>query len=88
MLFCLFLLGNINGQNKNQTNKTLFGKPVKAGTINPNKGLIRCATTEYEEFLQEKNPKRMSNAQFEAWLNPLVAKYKVAKAGGCCTSTR
>ena len=87
MLFCLFLLGNIYGQNKNQTNKTLFGKPVKAGTINPNKGLIRCATTEYEEFLQEKNPKRMSNAQFEAWLNPLVAKYKVAKANSKTAAT-
>ena len=87
MFFCLFLLGNIYGQNKNQTNKTLFGKPVKAGTINPNKGLIRCATTEYEEFLQEKNPKRMSNAQFEAWLNPLVAKYKVAKANSKTAAT-
>ena len=87
MFFCLFLLGNIYGQNKNQTNKTLFGKPVKAGTINPNKGLIRCATTEYEEFLQEKNPKRMSNAQFETWLNPLVAKYKVAKANSKTAAT-
>lgn len=80
MVFCMFSLGITYSQDKNQSNKTLFGKPVKAGTINPNNGLIRCATTEYEEFLQEKNPKRMSNAQFESWLTPLVAKYKVAKA--------
>lgn len=80
MFFCLFLLGNTYGQDQNQTKKLLFGKPIKAGIKNPNNGLIRCATTEYEEFLQEKNPNRMSNAQFEEWLAPLVSKYKVAKA--------
>jgi len=87
MFFCLFLLGNTYGQDKKQTNKTLFGKPVKAGTVNPNNGLIRCATTEYEEFLQKKNPKRMSNAQFEEWLTPLVTKYKVAKANSKTAAT-
>lgn len=87
MFFCLFSVGNIYSQVKNQTNNTLFGKPVKAGTINPNRGIIRCATTEYEEYLQEKNPKRMSNAQFEAWLTPLVAKHKVAKANSRTAAT-
>jgi len=87
MFFCLFLLGNTYSQNNQKTNKTLFGKPVKSGTINPKNGLIRCATTEYEEYLQEKNPKRMSNAQFETWLNPLVTKYKVAKANSKTVAT-
>ena len=87
MVFCLFSIGNTYGQDKQKTSKTLFGKPVKAGTINPNNGLIRCASTEYEEFLQEKNPQRMSNTQFEAWLTPLVAKYKVAKANSKTAAT-
>jgi hypothetical protein len=86
-IFFVFFLGNTYGQNKKATNKTLFGKPVKAGTINPNNGLIRCATTEYEEFLQENNPQRMSNAQFETWLNPLVTKYKAAKANSKTAAT-
>lgn len=87
MFFCLFLVGNTYGQDQNQTKKLLFGKPIKAGIKNPNNGLIRCATTEYEEFLQEKNPNRMSNAQFEEWLAPLVSKYKVAKANSKTAAT-
>ena len=79
MVFCLFPVGTIYGQDKKPVNKMLFGKPVKAGAINPNNGLIRCATAEYEEFLQEKNPKRRTSKQFENWLAPLVAKYKVEK---------
>ena len=46
--------------------KTLFGKTVKASSINPKNGIIRCATVEYEQFLQENNPKRLKEAQFEA----------------------
>jgi hypothetical protein len=87
MVVCMVSIGNTYSQNNQKTNKTLFGKPVKAGTINPNNGLIRCATTEYEEFLQETNPQRMSNTQFETWLNPLVAKYKVAKTNSKTAAT-
>ncbi|NDP27508.1 MAG: T9SS type A sorting domain-containing protein [Flavobacterium sp.] len=80
IIFCLFIFGNTYSQHKKQTNKMLFGKLVKTEVINPNNGRIRCATTEYEQFLQAKNPKRMSNTQFEAWLAPLVKKYKVMRA--------
>ena len=86
LVFYLFSLGNVYSQNKQTSNKTLFGKPVKAAAINPSNGLIRCATVEYEEFLQENNPQRMSNAQFETWLNPLVANYKVARANSKVTA--
>jgi hypothetical protein len=86
-IFCLFSLGNTYSQNQKATNKTLFGKPFKAATITPNNGHIRCATTEYEQFLQEKNPKRRSNAQFEAWLTPLVAKYKAMRANSKTAGT-
>lgn len=53
--------------------RTVFGKPVL--NISPN-GFIRCASTEYEQYLQENNPKRATNEQFEKWLQPLIAKYK------------
>ncbi|MXN91534.1 T9SS type A sorting domain-containing protein [Flavobacterium sp. Sd200] len=42
-----------------------FGKPVSA---NPENGLIRCATTQYETYLQEQNPKRETREHFEEWL--------------------
>lgn len=88
-VFCLFIIGNNYGQDKKQTNKTLFGKPVIAGTVNPNNGHIRCASKEYEQYLQEKNPKRMTSAQFEARLAPLINKYKAmrttSQSGGIIT---
>ena len=46
----------------------LFGKKkvIKAGSI------IRCATTEYEDYLKAKNPNRLSTAEFEQWIAPKV----------------
>ncbi|WP_281297679.1 M43 family zinc metalloprotease [Flavobacterium limnophilum] len=79
VVLCFFGLGNTYGQNKSTTSKTLFGKTIATENKNPNNGIIRCATVEYEQYLQEKNPKRMTNAQFEAWLAPLVNKQKAAR---------
>jgi len=76
VILCLFALGNTYGQVKNPSNKMLFGKAVNTENVNPKTGDIRCATTEYEQFLQEKNPKRMTDAQFETWITPLVKKQK------------
>lgn len=78
ILICMICLSSTYGQDENTTVKTVFGKAVTSR--NPKNGLIRCATTEYEQYLQEKDPKRMSNTQFEAWLNPLVSKYKLSRA--------
>ena len=72
---CLFVLGTVYGQSKKQTANTLFDKQIKPENVNPKNGFIRCASVEYEKFLQEKNPKRMTNAQFEAWAAPLVQKH-------------
>ncbi len=87
LILCLFILGTTYSQVKKT--KTIFGKPVNAGTINPNNGIVRCATVEYEKYLQEKNPKRMSNAQFENWLAPLIKKQKAmrssSESGGIIT---
>lgn len=79
LMFCLFVLGLTYGQVKKVTPKTFFGKTVKPSSINPKNGIIRCATVEYEQYLQEKNPKRLKEAQFEAWLSPLVAKQKALR---------
>ena len=79
VLLCFFAFGNTYGQVKSPSDKTLFGKPMTTKNSNPNNGIIRCATVEYEQFLQEKNPNRLNDAQFEAWLNPLVTKYKTTR---------
>jgi hypothetical protein len=87
LAFSLFIFGNTYSQDKKSTNKIIFGKAVKTAKINPNNGHIRCATTEYEQFLQEKNPKRMTNAQFETWVTPLVNKYKAMRTSSKTAAT-
>lgn len=57
-----------------------FGRTVKS--VNPENGLVRCATTEYEEYLQEQDPKRETRAQFEAWLAPKVAEAQAKRLAG------
>lgn len=52
----------------------VFGRQIKS--INPNNNTVRCVSSEYEEYLQENNEKRAKEAEFEAWLAPLVEKQK------------
>jgi hypothetical protein len=90
VLIFVFALSIANGQEKKQKTTTLFGKQIKTENINPDNGIIRCASTEYEKFLQESDPKRMTDAQFEAWVNPLIEQYKAlqtvsSESGGIIT---
>jgi hypothetical protein len=73
LLFLLSIFSVIFGYSQEIKQKMVFGRPVLNTTPD---GLIRCASTEYEQYLQENDPKRMTNAEFEAWLAPLVEKYK------------
>lgn len=86
---CLFSLCIVYGQEKKHPENIIFGKQIKAESVNPKNGYIRCVTTEYEKFLKEKNPKRMTTSEFEAWVTPLVNQYKTMKktsqSGGIIT---
>src|SRR5690606_932001 len=73
---------SVQAQVKKQGSPMLFGKPAKAESINPETGHIRCASTEYEEYLRSLDPKRMNDAQFEAWLNPLLTEYRAMQTVG------
>ncbi|HEY6144501.1 MAG TPA: M43 family zinc metalloprotease [Flavobacterium sp.] len=73
---CLLALTLTYSQNNKPTDKTLFGKQKNTSKTNPNNDYIRCATTEYEKFLQEKNPNRITEIQFEAWVAPLIKRYQ------------
>ena len=43
---------------------------------------LHCASTEYEEALQKKYPKRDNTQEFEAWLAPKVAAIKAERLAG------
>ena len=66
-LFVLTFSLNAFSQSNDGKKRMLFGKEVKSENINPQTGMIRCASTEYEEYLQANDPKRLTDAQFEAW---------------------
>ena len=72
IVFFLFTLGITYGQSNKTPNKTTSRKEITTENPNPNTRINRCSTVEYEKYLQEKNPKRISEAQFESWLAPLV----------------
>ncbi len=65
----------------------VFGKSYTIDEIKDANGIIRCASTGYEKFLQDKYPDRMSDDQFEAWLKPLIenAKQNKSQNGGVIT---
>lgn len=52
-----------------------FGKEISPSNITP-EGYIRCLTEEYEDYLRSIDPNRMSKAEFETWLAPLIEKQK------------
>jgi len=51
-----------------QNTPQVFGRKVQS--INPKTGIIRCVSSEYESFLQEKESKRATTQEFEQWLAP------------------
>jgi hypothetical protein len=63
-------------QKSTDSKGTIFGKKPNPESINPYTGHIRCVSSEYEKYLQEKYPKRLSDAQFEAWITPLIENYR------------
>lgn len=68
LLYLFFSVNYSFAQVNNTTEIFLFGKKkiIKEGT------LIRCATTEYEEYLKSKNPNRLSTSEFEQWIAPKI----------------
>lgn len=70
--FMLFGTFSVNAQESPK----IFGKTV---TKNPENGLIRCASSEYEEYLRAKFGME-SREEFEAWLAPKIAKQKAMRS--------
>ena len=55
--------------------KTVFGKKINPEFISPS-GHIRCASTEYDQYLREQNPKTESIALFEKWIDKKIKEQK------------
>ncbi|WBV61891.1 M43 family zinc metalloprotease [Chryseobacterium camelliae] len=72
---------------KNVDDNLIFGKAYTVDELKEMNGVIRCASTEYEKYLQGKYPDRMTEAQFENWIKPLIENSRANKSqnGGIIT---
>ncbi|MCE3077156.1 M43 family zinc metalloprotease [Chryseobacterium gwangjuense] len=72
---------------KNVDDNLIFGKAYTIDQLKEMNGVIRCASTEYENYLQGKYPDRMTEAQFENWIKPLIENSRANKSqnGGIIT---
>ncbi len=73
-------------QNRDKS-ELVFGKTYTMNELKDLKGVIKCASTSYEKYLQAKDPNRMTDAQFESWIAPLIenAKANKSNSGGIIT---
>lgn len=79
LLLFLGCLSSTYGQNNPSKKKpTFFGKVVSSTHTDDNGKIVRCASTEYEEYLKIVDPKRADKQEFEAWLAPKVEQIKKA----------
>lgn len=90
LLFSVLLVCSVFGQRlskKNGEDQIVFGKTYTVEDLKKMNGFIRCASTEYEAMLQKKDPRRMTNEQFESWIAPLIENAKANKSqnGGVIT---
>lgn len=72
LMFASFLFGQKQKIKANEGETIVFGKVYTVEELKKTNGLIRCSSSEYEDYLQKKYPERMNEGQFEAWLHPLI----------------
>ncbi len=87
ILILFIALTNVAFAQKIEGEKLIFGKAYTINELKSLTGVVRCASTSYEKFLQANDPNRMTDAQFEAWINPLIqnAKQNKSISGGIVT---
>lgn len=76
IVFSLSLFVSVFSGYSQEKKKTVFGRQISPSSINPDNGYVRCFSEEYEKYLQETNPKRLTDDEFESWLTPLIEEYK------------
>ncbi len=73
-----------HSQEKNNVSQKLFNQDLTPANVKSiqETGLIRCGSTEYETYLQEKYPNRTSTEEFENWLAPKIQEFNSQRVAG------
>lgn len=82
IFFLCFALGFAQDKGNNQ--QKLFNQDLTIANQNSleQTGFIRCASTEYEAYIQEMYPERQTNEEFENWLAPKIQEIQAQRAAG------
>lgn len=59
--------------------QTVFGQENITFSKKTKSGKVRCASTEYETFLRNKNPQRLNTKEFQNWIAPKIQELKSNK---------
>lgn len=78
ILISVLITGSIHSQEKKPLSKKVFGQNLSSQNLKglQEHGIIRCASDEYEAYLQEINPNRATEQEFENWLAPKLLETK------------
>ncbi|WP_299097177.1 GEVED domain-containing protein [uncultured Winogradskyella sp.] len=77
----VFLISLYGYSQNDKSKQTLFGQDLTEAnqqTLTEN-NVIRCASTEYENYLLQNNPNRQSTEEFENWLAPKIEALKAQR---------
>ena len=79
LTFIFLLVTTFNYAQKKELKKSQL-QGIKVENVNPENGMVRCATSEYEELLRQNDPKRFTKEQFDAFLAPFIEQYNTTQA--------
>lgn len=70
---CVIMCFTLQAQ---QLQPKLFGQPIDMEILQTNKGIIKCASYEYEQYQRSLLPELGTTQEFENWFAPKVEAYK------------
>lgn len=65
---------------KLQSRKLFFDETYTKNELKSANDIIRCASVSYEKYLQDTNPDRLNDTQFESWIKPIIEKSNSQKS--------
>jgi len=81
LFFAILLSSSLGFTQDDKSSNKLFGQDLTIDNQNSinEYGIIRCASSEYESYLQENNTNRQTTQEFENWLAPKVEALKAQR---------
>ena len=90
VILLVLMLSNASSFSQTSTNsQTIFSQELTVANKESleRSGIIKCASTEYEQYLKALCLERATDAEFETWLAPIIEEIKTQRSNGTSTIT-